>query len=161
MGRLLERESWAGDLHRRMDLCVTIERVMFPVIRQGVRGRAGFAGHIARATSIDGLHTALKDISQSKLACPPEVTGGLLRALFRMGPQSEESLSDPVLTRREGEMLNLIGQGLSNKEIETHLRLSVATVKHHVHNIFEKLGLTRRADAMRRVRDAPWLARVA
>jgi ATP/maltotriose-dependent transcriptional regulator MalT len=85
----------------------------------------------------------------------------LLRALFRKGPQSEESLYDPVLTRREREVLDLIGQGLSNKEIGTHLSLSVATVKHHVHKIFEKLGLARRADAMRRVRDSPWLARAA
>ena len=124
-------------------------------------GRAGFAGYIAREASIDGLHTALKDISQGKLACPPEITGGLLRALFRKGPQSEESLSDPVLTKREREVLDLIGQGRSNKEIGNHLCLSVATVKHHVHNMFEKLGLTRRADAMRRVRDAPWLGRAA
>lgn len=124
-------------------------------------GRAGFAGYVARETTIDGLYTALKDISIGKLACPPEITGGLLRALFRRGPESEESLSDPLLTRREREVLDLIGQGLSNKEIGSHLCLSVATVKHHVHNLFEKLGLTRRADAMRRVRDAPWLARAA
>jgi DNA-binding NarL/FixJ family response regulator len=123
-------------------------------------GRAGFAGYIARETSIDGLYAALKDISQGKLACPPEIAGGLLRALFRKGPESEESLSDPDLTRREREVLDLIGQGLSNKEIGSNLCLSVATVKHHVHNVFEKLGLNRRADAMRRVRDAPWLARV-
>jgi two-component system nitrate/nitrite response regulator NarL len=124
-------------------------------------GRAGFAGYVARDATIDGLYTALKDISQGKVACPPEITGGLLRALFRKGPQSEESLSDPVLTRREREVLDLIGQGLSNKEISTHLNLSVATVKHHVHNLFEKLELTRRADAMRRVRDSPWLGRAA
>jgi len=124
-------------------------------------GRAGFAGYITREASIDGVYTALKDISQGKLACPPEITGGLLRALFRKGSQSEESLSDPFLTRREREVLDLIGQGLSNKEIGTHLCVSVATVKHHVHNLFEKLGLTRRYDAMRRVRDAPWLGQVA
>jgi two-component system nitrate/nitrite response regulator NarL len=122
-------------------------------------GRAGFAGYVARDATIDGLYTALKDISQGKVACPPEITGGLLRALFRKGPQSEESLVDPVLTRREREVLDLIGQGLSNKEIGTHLCVSVSTVKHHVHTLFEKLGLTRRADAMRRVRDSPWLAR--
>jgi len=124
-------------------------------------GRAGFAGYITREATIDCVYTALKDISQGKLACPPEITGGLLRALFRKGPQSEESLSDPFLTRREREVLDLIGQGLSNKEIGNDLCLSVATVKHHVHNLFEKLGLTRRADAMRRVWDAPWLARGA
>jgi len=124
-------------------------------------GRAGFAGYVARDATIDGLYAALKDISEGKVACPPEITGGMLRALFRKGPQSEGSLLDPVLTRREREVLDLIGQGLSNKEIGSHLCISVATVKHHVRKIFEKLALTRRADAMRRVRDTPWIARTA
>ena len=58
-------------------------------------------------------------------------------------------------------MLELLGHGLSNKEIGNQLCLSVATVKHHVHRVFEKLKLSRRAQAMRRVRDAPWIARMS
>jgi len=64
------------------------------------------------------------------------------------------------LIRRESKVLELVGRGLSNKEIGCELSLSVATVKHHVHHILEKLKLSRRAEAMRRVRDAPWLARI-
>ena len=124
-------------------------------------GRAGFAGYLARETTIDGLCTALVDIVEGRVACPPEISGGLLRALFRNGPQSEDSLSDPALTRRESEVLELIGRGLSNKEIGKELCLSVATVKHHVHHVLEKLGLSKRAEAMRRVRDAPWLGRAS
>ena len=124
-------------------------------------GRYGFAGYVARGATIDGLCTALLDIVAGRVACPPEISGGLLRALFRKGPQAEESLSDPALTRRESEVLELIGRGLSNKEIGKELCLSVATVKHHVHHVLEKLGLSRRAQAMRQVRDAPWLGRVA
>ena len=63
-----------------------------------------------------------------------------------------------ALTRREGEVLQLIGRGLSNKEIARDLSLSVATVKHHVHHVLEKLQLPRRAQAMRRVRETPWIA---
>jgi DNA-binding NarL/FixJ family response regulator len=62
------------------------------------------------------------------------------------------------LTVRESEVLQLVGRGLSNKEIASELFLSVATVKHHVHHILEKLKLPRRGQAMRRVRDAPWIA---
>ena len=47
---------------------------------------------------------------------------------------------------------------MTNKEIARELGLSVATVKHHVHNVLEKLCLPRRAHAMRRVRERPWLA---
>jgi DNA-binding NarL/FixJ family response regulator len=58
-------------------------------------------------------------------------------------------------------VLELLGRGLSNKEIGDELCLSVATVKHHVHHVLEKLKLPKRAQAMRRVRDEPWLGRVA
>jgi DNA-binding NarL/FixJ family response regulator len=119
-------------------------------------GRAGFSGYVSRDASVDALCRALADVLAGRLACPAEISGGLLRALFRM----EAPAGDPhemALTRRESDVLQLIGRGLSNKEIARELVLSVATVKHHVHNILDKLNLPRRAQAMRRVRDAPWL----
>lgn len=124
-------------------------------------GRAGFAGYVARDASIDALCKALSEIVAGRLACPPEISGGLLRALFRKDPRSEESDLDLALTRREREVLELLGRGLSNKEIGCELCVSVATVKHHVHHVLEKLKLPRRAQAMRRVRDAPWIAGIS
>ena len=125
-------------------------------------GRAGFAGYVARDASVDVLCGSLMEIAAGRLACPPEIAGGLLRALFG---REEASTSAPAptseLTRREGEVLALLGQGMSNKEIGTELCVSVATVKHHVHHVLEKLQLSRRAQAMRRYRDAPWLARAS
>lgn len=119
-------------------------------------GRAGFTGYVCRDASVDGLCEALSDVMAGRLACPAEISGGLLRALFRMEAPAAAS-HESALTRRESDVLQLIGRGLSNKEIARELVLSVATVKHHVHNILEKLQLPRRAQAMRRVRDAPWL----
>jgi DNA-binding NarL/FixJ family response regulator len=124
-------------------------------------GRAGFAGYIARDASIEALCNSLLEIVAGRLACPPEIAGGLLRALFRREPRSDETDVDLALTRRESEVLELLGHGFSNKEIGNELCLSVATVKHHVHHVLEKLKLERRAQAMRRVRDAPWLGRTA
>lgn len=121
-------------------------------------GRAGFAGYVAREASLDALCKALRDVIQGKLACPAEISSGLLRALFRAEHPIGEVALEQALTRREGDVLRLIGEGLSNKEIARELILSVATVKHHVHNVLDKLHLPRRAQAMRRVRDAPWLA---
>jgi DNA-binding NarL/FixJ family response regulator len=122
-------------------------------------GRSGFSGYVTRDSSIDGLCAALSDTVAGRLACPPEISGGLLRALFRkeQGGGAEPDL-DLALTRRESEVLERLGRGLSNKEIGEDLCVSVATVKHHVHHVLEKLKLQRRAQAMRRVRDAPWLA---
>ena len=124
-------------------------------------GRAGFAGYVARDASIDELCNSLAEIVAGRLACPPEISGGLLRALFRKESGADESDVELALTRRESEVLELLGRGFSNKEIGAELCLSVATVKHHVHHVLEKLKLERRAQAMRRVRDAPWLARTA
>src|SRR5262249_22716773 len=108
--------------------------------------------------SIEALCKALSEIAAGRLACPPEIAGGLLRALFRRDGRGDAQEVDLGLTRREGEVLYLLGRGLSNKEIGHELCLSVATVKHHVHHVLEKLKLTRRAEAMRRVHDAPWIA---
>ncbi|MDX6443386.1 MAG: hypothetical protein QOH71_460 [Blastocatellia bacterium] len=124
-------------------------------------GRAGFAGYIARDASIDELCNSLSEIVAGRLSCPPEIAGGLLRALFHRDSRSGASDVDLALTRRESEVLELLGRGFSNKEIGSELCLSVATVKHHVHHVLDKLKLERRAQAMRRVRDAPWLGRMA
>jgi DNA-binding NarL/FixJ family response regulator len=120
-------------------------------------GRAGFTGYVSREASVEALCKALFDIVEGRLACPAEISGGLLRALFRTVAAPEEPSIDHALTRRESEVLQLIGRGLSNKEIARELCLSVATVKHHVHHVLYKLNLVRRAQAMRRVRDAPWM----
>lgn len=120
-------------------------------------GRAGFTGYVARDATVDTLCKSLSDAVQGRLACPSEISGELLRALFRTDRPSNESVPDCPLTRRESDVLRLIGQGFSNKEIARDLILSVATVKHHVHSILTKMKLLRRAQAMRQVRDAPWL----
>jgi DNA-binding NarL/FixJ family response regulator len=125
-------------------------------------GRSGFASYVPRDASIDALYNALSDVAVGRLACPPEISGGLLRALFgREVDTAEQPDLNSALTSRECEVLALVGRGLSNKEIGYELSLSVATVKHHVHHVLEKLQVQSRAQAMRRVRDAPWLARTS
>jgi DNA-binding NarL/FixJ family response regulator len=121
-------------------------------------GRAGFAGYVVRNASIDALIKALRDVVEGRVACPADISGGLLRALFRSDIPDNEVPAWHALTRRESDVLELIGEGLSNKEIARKLCVSVATVKHHVHNVLEKLRLPRRTQAMRLVRDSPWMA---
>jgi two-component system, NarL family, nitrate/nitrite response regulator NarL len=121
-------------------------------------GRAGFRGYVDRNSSVDDLCGAIKDACAGRLNCSAEISSGLLRALFaRAGAEGGQGTTDS-LTVREGEVLQLIGHGFSNKEIASELDVSIATVKHHVHHVLNKLKLPGRAQAMRRVREAPWLA---
>ncbi len=53
-----------------------------------------------------------------------------------------------VLTNREGQVLNLIAEGLTNKQIACSLSISEATVENHIHHIYEKLGISNRARAV-------------
>ena len=83
-------------------------------------GRAGFSGYISRNASFDELCRALSDVASGRLACSAEISGGLLRALFCMERQSDTIEAEQGPTRRESEVLKLIGQGMS-KEIARDL----------------------------------------
>jgi DNA-binding NarL/FixJ family response regulator len=121
-------------------------------------GRAGFAGYVAREATAEELYQTLFDVVRGRVACSAEMSGHLLRALFYMEAlPTVLSTAERTLTRRECEILKFVGQGLANKEIARELSLSVSTVKHHVHNVLNKLQLQRRAQAIGRVREAPWL----
>jgi DNA-binding NarL/FixJ family response regulator len=120
-------------------------------------GRAGFSGYVSRDASMDELALAMEDAIAGRLACPAEISNGLLRALFRSSGATDGAGEEPPLTLRERSVLTLIGRGCTNKEIARELQLSVTTVKHHVHNVLGKLNLPRRAHAMQRVRERPWL----
>lgn len=124
-------------------------------------GRAGFVGYVAREATVDALCKAMLDIAIGRLHCSAEISGGLLRALFRKERNSQDSLAEAALTRREGEVLQLIGRGLTNKEIARELHLSTATIKHHVHGVLGKLQVAKRVQAMRRVRETPWIVPMA
>ncbi|MBJ6127203.1 response regulator transcription factor [Microvirga sp. BT325] len=118
-------------------------------------GRAGFVGYVSRDSTVEELAKTMLDAVAGRLACPEEISGALLRALFRQ--TSDPAPDGAPLTKRESDVLQLIGHGMTNKEIARELGLSVATVKHHVHNVLEKLSLPRRSHAMRKVREKPWL----
>ena len=92
---------------------------------------------------------------------PPAAAAGLspmdphlqarLVAAARLG-QVPRELPDGI-TRREAEVLALIGAGLSNAEIAARMHVSVATVKSHINRAFAKAGVTSRQAAVRYARD--------
>ena len=89
----------------------------------------------------------LESVSHDELLCSPEIAATLLRRVHAQASERGLEREPDRLTRREHEVLELIGEGLSNKEIARSLRISCATVKNHVHNVLEKLQIHRRGEA--------------
>lgn len=114
---------------------------------------AGVAGYVTREDSIHDLITGLGAVRRNETHCSPRTAAILLRqvrARAACGP-GDAGLR---LTRREGEVLRLVGEGLSNKQIAQRLCIELPTVKNHVHHILEKLGARRRTEAVAWLRTA-------
>ncbi|WP_328520474.1 response regulator transcription factor [Kribbella sp. NBC_00359] len=76
----------------------------------------------------------------------------MLRRIGSSGRSPHDQFSATQLTAREREILGLIDDGLSNKEIAGRLCIELSTVKNHVHNILAKLGARRRTEAAAKAR---------
>lgn len=109
---------------------------------------AGVVGYVPNTASVDDLVTLIGQISRGEQACPSNIAGSLLRRLASSRHVPERASPLPSLTRREHEILSLVRQGLSNKDIARRLRISLGTTKSHVHNLLSKLNLQRRAEVM-------------
>jgi two-component system nitrate/nitrite response regulator NarL len=121
---------------------------------------AGVAGYLGREASLDELLSAIEGATRGEAACSPHAAAILLRRIA-VGPSAPVPAwqRERHLTAREREILNLVGQGLSNQQIAGRLFLALSTVKNHVHNILEKLEVHRRIDAVREIRRAGFVSR--
>jgi two-component system, NarL family, nitrate/nitrite response regulator NarL len=109
----------------------------------------GFAGFVTRDACVDELVATICGAAKGELTCSPRAAGTLMRRLSALATELQPTSSIARLTRREREIAALMRQDLSNKEIATQLRIEVATVKNHVHNVLDKLQVRRRSDAAR------------
>lgn len=109
---------------------------------------AGVSGIVERGGSLEELRGVLDTVMRGELRCSPRVAAALLHRVHAVA--LERSGSDAIgrLTARELEILDLISEGLTNKEIARTMAIRLPTVKNHVHNIFEKLGVHTRAAAV-------------
>jgi two-component system, NarL family, nitrate/nitrite response regulator NarL len=107
---------------------------------------AGISGYVAREGSVTELVSAIHSAARGEFSCPPNITAGIIRRLATLASRDAVDKS-ALLTAREREIIDLVDQGLSNKEIANHLRIQLPTVKNHIHNLLEKLGVGRREDA--------------
>jgi two-component system nitrate/nitrite response regulator NarL len=112
---------------------------------------AGVRAFVARDATLDDIAIAVTAVMRGETACSPRAAAALMRTLATRARGRHYPEFAP-LTARELQVVALIDEGLSNKEIAARLCIELSTVKNHVHNLLEKLGTHRRADAAARVR---------
>jgi two-component system nitrate/nitrite response regulator NarL len=108
---------------------------------------AGVSGLVSREATLAELLDAVDAAVKDEVLCSPAVAAALLRRVASVSGERGYGTGH-ALTRREREIVRLVGDGLSNKEIASALHIELATVKNHVHNILEKLGVGHRTDAV-------------
>jgi two-component system, NarL family, nitrate/nitrite response regulator NarL len=113
---------------------------------------AGVAACVTREASFAELVATIERVGSGESLCSPQVAAVLLR---RVATLAAARSGEPAasLTSREREILELIDEGLSNKQIAQRLCIEVPTVKNHVHNLLEKLDVHSRYDAAALIRE--------
>lgn len=111
----------------------------------------GAHGYLLKNLRPDQLFDMIAAVMRDETPISPAVAGRLLRHLAEGGPLRPVVTTapepEPQITRRELEILRLVAGGLSNKEIGRELSITEGTVKNHIHNALEKLGMTNRIQA--------------
>jgi len=117
--------------------------------------RAGAVGYVLKDASAMDVVAAVRAVAQEQAACPPR----LCRALFKYVANQCPTVPNVRvkvqlgLTSRQQQLVPLIAQGLTNKEIASHLNLSEQTVKNHIHRMMQRVGVDDRLAVVEMVRD--------
>ena len=109
--------------------------------------KAGATGYMLKSTSSDELVNAIQTVNEGKALLHPDATAQLLKEFVTL---AENKAKDYGLSNREMEVLQLLSEGKTNKEVAKALWISEQTVKTHVAHIFDKLGTSDRTETVAR-----------
>lgn len=142
-----EERQMAQGLHKAVPGCKTLFFVnsyrldeIVPILHAGALGCLKYDATLAELTS------AIAAIGSGQIALPADVAVGALGRLATSGPQISGDTS--LLSDREAEVIQHLVQGQTNKEIARDLGLSVRTIEAHLRNIYGKLGVSTRTEAV-------------
>jgi DNA-binding NarL/FixJ family response regulator len=108
--------------------------------------RAGIVGYVLKDASASEVAATIAAVAAGKAVCPPSLCMALFRSFAQQAsaPATVGWGADLGLSRREQQMVGLLRQRLTNKEIALRLNLSEQTVKNHVHHVIRKVGAPNR-----------------
>jgi DNA-binding NarL/FixJ family response regulator len=110
--------------------------------------KAGASGYLLKNTPLAQIIEALKELHNGG----SPMSANIARKLVSVFHENEKSVSElEQLTKREQEILDLLSKGLLYKEISDKLVITLNTVKQHIHNIYEKLHVQNRTEALNKV----------
>jgi DNA-binding NarL/FixJ family response regulator len=117
--------------------------------------RNGASGYLTKDVTPEALARAIRAAADGELVMPRRLAARLIERLVRRGNQPFEPEDGPVerLSSREQDVLRLLAEGLSDREIATALTISTRTVESHVSSVLHKLGVRNRAQAAERYRN--------
>ena len=112
---------------------------------------AGALGYLLKGSSPDDLAATLRAVAAACTRCSARLAAAIMERIRELSALDTGRPRGPLppLTPRELDILEAIACGLSNKEIGQRLRISVSTVKNHVHNVLEKLQVGHRREAIK------------
>jgi len=119
--------------------------------------KAGVSGFILKDATVTDFLKTIRSVAKGLQVLPPNLTGSLFsqiveHAINRASPSVV--IESVRMTKRERQVIELISEGHTNKEIAQKLHLSTYTVKSHVHNILEKLALSTRVQIAKYLHDS-------
>lgn len=116
---------------------------------------AGAAGYVLKEASFDYLVKTIRSANRGETFCSPQMAASLFSRVAELAVENLPKIPENLirLTVREMDIINLIAEGLPNKEIAQRLFIETQTVKNHVHNILDKLQLHTRLEAVQYARE--------
>ncbi len=109
---------------------------------------AGAKGYLLKDASREDLFRAVRAVHRGESLIEPGVAARLLDRFAQLSRQRADPAHGEALSDREIEVLQLMARGAANKEIAATLKISESTVKTHVANIFQKLNVSHRTEAV-------------
>lgn len=114
--------------------------------------RAGVTGYLLKDASTSDVIDGVRAIFRGEAVCPPRLCLALHRFVAKMGTAMPVQISRPDLTLRQQRLVRLVAQGLTNKEIASHLNLSEFTVRNHINRILKQVDAGSRSEAVEAIR---------